>query len=827
MVLRIRRSQGTVELVIEGTGAAPVLQQGPNGSGWQASLRTDSPTNLRLGPQSLSLPELGLQAVTFTGSGRDYQLQITPTSGFPLARPVVSADGRNLVIAFSTPPQFSNQTSRLDLRTPGTVPVPTYAPPLQPRAVAPPLGDMAVGSMVLRNQSFVNLSGPPITLTLRNAPARDALLTLAQLGGYGFVYVEDYNKNEFQDKYKPDNIVSIRDGRVDKEGKVIQQGLFFSQQNFDPRPVTLSFRNERFANAVNSVLMAAGWQGKLQGNTLFAGPQVLGKAFGAQVSKVYRLNQASSSSAADYLASLGATITKVSVISNSTTSGQALANQVSGSSQSNTTQTQNVTTTETYGASTGPLRGLGGTTDSRLQTITLVGDPQLIAIAENYLRQLDLRQRQVALSVKILDVSLGNDAVTDNSFAFRYGNNFIVNDGGQLLAAFGKNLPETAAGFAQSQDNTMFTEDTGQLDTIGKALSSAKYNRDVTNTATLDTTLSNSQVETINNTLTQQSGTKVVELPAGSGNFVLAPIPANGGDTLLTDEMINESVNKISEVTQRKITATKNFASSSSLENNSQATGKSRRDATYKYKTRPNPGMNYPKDNFYDFVRAVITSSSTKVLASPTLILSENQEELREGDEVAATASGSGATVSATIGRKRANESFVTVGEQVITNYTIEAGQNGAPNTCQPLFGISGLTFGARVSRIDDNGFVTFTMSPQVAASTRQQNVEGCGPIDILSIRRLDTGSSRVRDGQTLILTGVISDADRQIVSKWPVLGDLPLIGQFFRASAGNREKRELVIMVTPRIIDDNEGGLYGYGYQPGTREARQFLSGQ
>ena len=291
--------------------------------------------------------------------------------------------------------------------------------------------------------------------------------------------------------------------------------------------------------------------------------------------------------------------------------------------------------------------------------------------------------------------------------------------------------------------------------------------------------------------------------------------------------MINESVNKISEVTQRKITATKNFASSSSLENNSQATGKSRRDATYKYKTRPNPGMNYPKDNFYDFVRAVITSSSTKVLASPTLILSENQEELREGDEVAATASGSGATVSATIGRKRANESFVTVGEQVITNYTIEAGQNGAPNTCQPLFGISGLTFGARVSRIDDNGFVTFTMSPQVAASTRQQNVEGCGPIDILSIRRLDTGSSRVRDGQTLILTGVISDADRQIVSKWPVLGDLPLIGQFFRASAGNREKRELVIMVTPRIIDDNEGGLYGYGYQPGTREARQFLSGQ
>ena len=135
------------------------------------------------------------------------------------------------------------------------------------------------------------------------------------------------------------------------------------------------------------------------------------------------------------------------------------------------------------------------------------------------------------------------------------------------------------------------------------------------------------------------------------------------------------------------------------------------------------------------------------------------------------------------------------------------------------------MTFGARVSKIDDNGFVTFTLSPQIAATTRRQNIQNCGLIDVLSIRRLDTGSARVRDGQTLILTGVISDSDRQIVSKWPILGDLPFVGQFFCSSAGNREKRELVIMVTPRIVDDSEGGVYGYGYQPSTREARQFFS--
>ena len=64
-------------------------------------------------------------------------------------------------------------------------------------------------------------------------------------------------------------------------------------------------------------------------------------------------------------------------------------------------------------------------------------------------------------------------------------------------------------------------------------------------------------------------------------------------------------------------------------------------------------------------------------------------------------------------------------------------------------------------------------------------------------------------------------------MSKWPILGDLPFVGQFFRGSSGSREKRELVIMVTPRIIDDSEGGTYGYGYQPSSKEARQFFSGQ
>jgi type IV pilus assembly protein PilQ len=362
-----------VELVIEGVGPTPVLSQGGSaGNGWSGQLHLASPNGLRFGPQRMALPEAGLQQVSLSGAGSDYRLEVVPLPGASLGRPVVSADGRNLVISFASAGISAapvQQTATADLGQPGLLPQPVYAPPLQPRAVAPPLGDMAVGSMVLRNPSYINVSGPAVTLTLRNAPAKDALMVLAQLGGYGFVYVGDGAP-----------AASPAAGGVATAGTASDGG---------GRAVTIAFRNESYARALNSVLLAAGLQGKQEGNLILAGPNVLGKSFGPQLSKVFRLNQASANSAADYLASLGAGITKVTVITNSVTQGTSQANQVAGGSTSSQTSTQNLTTTETYGGGVGPLKGLLGTTDSRLQTITLIGDAALVAVAEGYLRQID------------------------------------------------------------------------------------------------------------------------------------------------------------------------------------------------------------------------------------------------------------------------------------------------------------------------------------------------------------------------------------------------------------------------------------------------------
>jgi type IV pilus assembly protein PilQ len=156
----------------------------------------------------------------------------------------------------------------------------------------------------------------------------------------------------------------------------------------------------------------------------------------------------------------------------------------------------------------------------------------------------------------------------------------------------------------------------------------------------------------------------------------------------------------------------------------------------------------------------------------------------------------------------------------------VETPAQGGNVVCTPQLTTAGLVLGARVEKIDDNGFVTFTLSPSISAVTATENPpEGCGSrLNILSVRSLDTGAVRVRDGQTLILTGVISDLDQEEVTKWPIVGDIPIVGQFFRKSGKTRQKRELVIMVTPRIVNDTEGGTFGYGWQPSTPQSRELM---
>jgi len=787
MGLKVRRVRDAVEVVIQNTGAGPQLEQTTQGGTWLGRLYTSRPSLLPKGPQQIGLPEAGMQSISLEGGGTIYNLKVTPMPGYGVMRPLVSADGRDLVLSFPAPVQPSLQTVRPNILVPGAVATPNVVPPLRQRASAPPVGDMAVGTMMLRDPSYLVVNGPPVSLTFNGVPASLALKSLARLGGYGFVY--NSNNLEKTDIAGLPGQTSVIQGTT-KEGK-----------NANP-PVTAAFARENYRTAFNMVLSSTGLQAKLVGNTIISGPDALSSSAGNLASKVYRLNQASAKSAAEYLASLGALIrvpnTLTTTASQGTTTNAGGGAASGGQTASATTSTNSTTTLiQTFGGGGGPLSGLTGTTDQRLGTITLVGQPNLVGIGEQYLRQLDLRQRQVALSIRILDVSLDNDKSIDNSFAFRWGNNFIVNRQGELVANFGSLRPP---GTPEAGLPGLYDPIQGSSPIVG----AGRFKLPGLNS---DGNAFTNQVFPPNEPTPFSSADPNQPLRPGFGSY---NNPGKPGATTFTPGT--------------PATRTVSIVNGAVVETVTPGTADS-----FEYELPS--AFQYPRNQFFDFVRATIESRTTKVLASPTLILSENSELLPQdsdsGDLPTENFLGQTSTndIVPKIGRKRANESAVVVGEQLITNYTVEAGQNGAPNTCQPEFGIAGLTFGARVSKIDDNGFVTFALSPSISAATRRQFVAGCGFIDILSLRSLDTGNARVRDGQTLILTGVISDRDLEEVTKWPILGDLPVVGQFFRNSRGGRGKRELVVMVTPRIINDTDGGSYGYGFEPSSRDTRQFMN--
>ena len=88
---------------------------------------------------------------------------------------------------------------------------------------------------------------------------------------------------------------------------------------------------------------------------------------------------------------------------------------------------------KSYVIDKGPLYGLVGTADLRLQTITLIGQKNLMKTAEKYIKNLDVRHRQVALTIKIIDVSLSKTDIKNNVFELRNGNTRIINNGGFAL----------------------------------------------------------------------------------------------------------------------------------------------------------------------------------------------------------------------------------------------------------------------------------------------------------------------------------------------------------------------------------------------------------
>jgi len=100
---------------------------------------------------------------------------------------------------------------------------------------------------------------------------------------------------------------------------------------------------------------------------------------------------------------------------------------------------------------------------------------------------------------------------------------------------------------------------------------------------------------------------------------------------------------------------------------------------------------------------------------------------------------------------------------------------------------------------VGSDGMVTLRVNPSVSEITELVETS-TGPQPVLSTRKLTT-TVRLRDGQTLVLAGLLQDDLREVISKVPMLGDIPILGTLFRSSSYQEKKTDLLIAVTPHIV--------------------------
>ena len=94
-----------------------------------------------------------------------------------------------------------------------------------------------------------------------------------------------------------------------------------------------------------------------------------------------------------------------------------------------------------------------------------------------------------------------------------------------------------------------------------------------------------------------------------------------------------------------------------------------------------------------------------------------------------------------------------------------------------------------------------FSAQAQSVGPTVGRPLTTTTPLPIFRLRQVVT-SAVIWDGQTVVLGGLISENVTRTRDKVPVLGDLPFLGRLFRSEASQTKKKNLVIFVTPTIID-------------------------
>ncbi|GCL45790.1 secretin N-terminal domain-containing protein [Microcystis aeruginosa] len=576
--------------------------------------------------------------------------------------------------------------------------------PTLPRAVAPPVGDIAISNIDASAEKVKferNITIPRILL--REAPAREVLMTLANIAGYNVVFTS-------------------------------AQG----EANATSQTVSLEFTDESVENIFNAVLLISGLQANRQGKTIFVGAQ-LPQGARNLISRTLRLNQVKAVNAATFLATQGAEYQRL--VSKTEDIVDPLTGRVIGRRDVPATL-EALEPQKTEGSRAALLlTGLRIAADDRLNSINLIGEARQVQIATSLLTQLDARRRQVVVNVKVIDVNLLNTDRFNSSFSFGFNDGFFVQDNGAAVVNFGNMNPPTSS-------------------TASKPGAFAQ------------------PIVPLNNVFSGE-GTPALEPFFDVQDAPFSNITTRGSrvnpDTGRVDTYARPNFGRFNNPFQPGATdrTLQNFAL---------------------------PGLFQYPQRFLMTLQASIQTGNAKILTDPSLVVQEGQQ----------------ATVKLT--------------EKVLESVETSVDPLSGERTTTPVLAEAGLTLAVNVDQVDDNGFISLSVSPTVASpgSPIQFNSGGLtiNTLTPLIRRELTSGLIRLRDGQSLILSGIIQEKQQSSETKVPILGDIPILGALFRSRNNQNSRSEVIILLTPKIMEDTATSTLGINYQPG-QDAAEMLQRQ
>lgn len=559
---------------------------------------------------------------------------------------------------------------------------------------------------------------------------------------------------------------------ADNEGDTstnLVENLDASKKISSQSSISLDLENQPVQEAFNSVLAISRLKASRKGNTIFVGTK-LPQEVRNIITRTIRLNQTSASSAAAYLTLQGAQNniyreeTRRSVYDART--GQSFTEIVD----------PRVIPVELDEArrkalAVSPLEGLLIASDPRLNSITLSGEPRLVELASTLIVQLDARRRQIAVNVKVVDVNLNNIQDYNSSFSFGVGDGYFVQDNGAAVMRFGSTAPVSGSDINSASGRV------SNPPAVPNAFAGSNTFIDVNNSTTIPGYGPG--------TFTSNPDGSTSFVPGGDVQFFnrTAGVSSNPFQTGFTD---------ITQGTDNFITRTVDATTGLITTTFTRGTLPTAVSSLPSY-------FQYPK-KFQAQVEAQIRSGNAKILTDPTLVVQEGQE---------------------------AN---VKLTQSVVTSVNSQVDPLSGVRTTTPVLSDVGLTLKVNLDRVDDNGFITLSIIPTIAAPGATQQFEsGPGSTNTLTLinkREVQSGLVRLRDGQTLILTGVIQETDQSTTSKVPILGDIPILGALFRSQSDTTARTEVVIMVTPQILNDGTETQFGFNYTP-SKASADFLRQQ